>query len=40
MAMTAKAAGLEPLQGHGIRIGATLEYLLWGVSFEVMKAKG
>ena len=24
----AHAAGLEPLQGHGIRIGSTLEYLL------------
>ena len=40
VASAAKAAGLEPLQGHGIRIGATLEYLLQGVSFEVMKAKG
>jgi hypothetical protein len=36
----ARAAGLEPLQGHGIRIGATLEYLLRGVPFDVMKAKG
>jgi hypothetical protein len=26
--MATRAAGLEPLQGHGIRIGATLEYLL------------
>ena len=26
--VTTKAAGLNPLQGHGIRIGATLEYLL------------
>ena len=33
-------AGLEPLQGHGIRIGSTLEYLLQGVPFDVMKAKG
>ncbi|KAF8814159.1 hypothetical protein BYT27DRAFT_7206315 [Phlegmacium glaucopus] len=40
MAVAAKAAGLEPLQGHGIRIGATLEYLLRGVPFDVMKAKG
>ncbi|KAF8810590.1 hypothetical protein BYT27DRAFT_7221926 [Phlegmacium glaucopus] len=40
MAVTAKAAGLEPLQGHGIQIGATLEYLLRGVPFDVMKAKG
>jgi hypothetical protein len=36
----ARAAGLEPLQGHSIRIGSTLEYLLWGVPFDVMKAKG
>jgi len=32
--------GLEPLQGHGIRIGGTLEYLLRGLSFETVKAKG
>ena len=36
----ARAAGLEPLQGHGIRIGSTLEYLLRGVPFDAMKAKG
>ncbi len=36
----ARAAGLEPLQGHGIRIGATLEYLLRGIPFDVMKVKG
>ncbi len=36
----ARAASLEPLQGHGIRIGSTLEYLLRGVPFDVMKAKG
>ena len=36
----ARAAGLEPLQGHGIRIGSTLEYLLRGVPFDVMKVKG
>jgi hypothetical protein len=36
----AQAAGLEPLQGHGIRIGSTLEYLLRGVPFDVMKAEG
>ncbi len=36
----AKSAGLDPRQGHGIRIGSTLEYLLRGVPFEVMKAKG
>ena len=34
------AAGLEPLQGHSIRIGSTLEYLLQGVPFDVMKTKG
>jgi hypothetical protein len=34
------AANLEPLQGHGIRIGSTLEYLLRGMPFDVMKAKG
>ncbi|PPR06680.1 hypothetical protein CVT24_012975 [Panaeolus cyanescens] len=36
----ASQAKLSPLQGHGIRIGATLEYLLRGVPFEVMKVKG
>jgi hypothetical protein len=36
----AQAAGLEPLQGHSIRIGSTLEYLLRGVPFNIMKAKG
>ena len=36
----ARAAGLEPLQGHGLRIGSTLEYLLRGVPFDIMKAKG
>ncbi|KAH8978586.1 hypothetical protein EDB92DRAFT_1807287 [Lactarius akahatsu] len=36
----ARAAGLEPLQGHSIRIGSTLEYLLRGMPFDVMKAKG
>ncbi|KAF9525830.1 hypothetical protein CPB83DRAFT_908917 [Crepidotus variabilis] len=36
----AKAAGLDPRQGHGIRIGSTLEYLLRGVPFDVMKVKG
>ncbi|KAH9056791.1 hypothetical protein EDB87DRAFT_1675882 [Lactarius vividus] len=33
-----KAKFLE--RGHGIRIGSTLEYLLRGVPFDVMKAKG
>jgi len=36
----AKDAGLEQREGHGIRIGSTLEYLLRGVPFEVMKVKG
>lgn len=36
----AKAAGLDPLQGHGIRIGSTLEYLLRGVPFDVVKVQG
>ena len=36
----AHTAGLKPLQGHGICIGSTLKYLLWGVPFNVMKAKG
>ena len=40
VAEAAREAGLEPLQGHGIRIGSTLEYLLRGVPFEVMKTKG
>uniref|UniRef100_A0A0W0FHW3 Tyr recombinase domain-containing protein n=1 Tax=Moniliophthora roreri TaxID=221103 RepID=A0A0W0FHW3_MONRR len=38
LADAAKAKGLEPLQGHGIRIGATLEYLLRGVPFDVVKS--
>jgi hypothetical protein len=40
LATAAKSAGLDPLQGHGIRIGATLEYLLRGVPFDVMKVIG
>lgn len=36
----ATKAGIGHLQGHSIRIGATLEYLLRGVSFKAMKAKG
>jgi len=36
----ARAAGLPVLQGHGIRIGATLEYLLRRIPFEVVKVKG
>lgn len=40
LAKAARAAGEDPLQGHGIRIGSTLEYLLRGVPFEVMKVQG
>ena len=36
----AAAAGLEPLQGHGIRIGSVLEYLLRGLPFEVVRTMG
>ncbi|SJL07018.1 uncharacterized protein ARMOST_10361 [Armillaria ostoyae] len=35
-----KDAKMEPLQGHGIRIGATLEYLLCGIPFDVVKTIG
>ena len=31
---------LPKLPGHGIRIGSTVEYLLRGVPFDVVKAKG
>ena len=40
LAKAARAMGLEPLQGHGIRIGCTLQYLLRGVPFDIMKVKG
>ena len=30
----------ETIQGHSIRIGSTLEYLLRGMSFEALKVKG
>jgi hypothetical protein len=40
IAKAAQAANLDPLQGHGIRIGSTLEYLLRGVPFDVMKVQG
>ncbi|KAF9011022.1 hypothetical protein BDZ89DRAFT_909974, partial [Hymenopellis radicata] len=40
IAAAAKAADLQPLQGHGIRIGSTLEYLLRGLAFEVVKTLG
>ena len=32
-------AGLSPLKGHRIRIGATLKYLLWRIPFDVIKVK-
>ena len=40
LALAARQAGLEPLQGHGIRIGATLFYLLLGLPIEAMKVMG
>jgi hypothetical protein len=40
LAIATKAAGHKPLQGHGIRIGGTLEYLLRNVPFDVVKVKG
>ncbi|KIJ09687.1 hypothetical protein PAXINDRAFT_87109 [Paxillus involutus ATCC 200175] len=40
LASALKAAGRPPLQGHGIRIGSTLEYLLRNVPFDVVKVKG
>ena len=36
----ASVLGVESLKGHGIRIGGTLEYLLRGVPFDVMKSMG
>ncbi|KIK82464.1 hypothetical protein PAXRUDRAFT_153755, partial [Paxillus rubicundulus Ve08.2h10] len=36
----AKKAGIKPLNGHGIHIGSTLEYLLCNVPFKVVKVKG
>ena len=35
-----KDKGLPKLLGHGIRVGSTLEYLLRGIPFDVVKAKG
>lgn len=34
------AAGLPRLQGHSLRIGSTLEYLLRGIPFETVKSIG
>jgi hypothetical protein len=36
----AVSIGVDNLKGHGIRIGATLEYLLRGVPFDVVKSLG
>lgn len=36
----ASALDIESLKGHGIRIGAILEYLLRGVPFDVVKSIG
>lgn len=34
------AAGITPLKGHSICIGATLEYLLYKIPFDIVKVKG
>ncbi|TFK17247.1 hypothetical protein FA15DRAFT_683580 [Coprinopsis marcescibilis] len=39
MHSAATRAGLEPLKGHGIHIGSTLEYLLHGIPFDIMKER-
>ena len=36
----AASLGEIPMKGHGLRIGATLEYLLRGVPFDVVKSIG
>jgi hypothetical protein len=40
LSSAAQAVGLPKMHGHSIRIGSTLEYLLRGVPFDVMKTKG
>ena len=40
LAQVASAAHLETLKGHSLRIGGTLEFLLRGVPFEVVKTMG
>ncbi|KIK79654.1 hypothetical protein PAXRUDRAFT_160771, partial [Paxillus rubicundulus Ve08.2h10] len=40
LSSTAKRVGINPLQGHGICIGSTPEYLLHNVPFDVIKIKG
>ncbi|KZP18963.1 hypothetical protein FIBSPDRAFT_744757, partial [Athelia psychrophila] len=36
----ATSISMEPLQGHGLHIGATLEYLLHGILFKTVKVIG
>lgn len=31
--------GLDYIHEHGIHIGAILEYLLWGIPFNIIKVK-
>ena len=38
--LAASELGIDSLKGHGIHIGATLEYLLRGVPFDVVKSIG
>ena len=40
LSSAAKAVREKVQHGHSIRIGATLEYLLRGIPFDVVKAKG
>jgi hypothetical protein len=40
LAQAFKAADVDFIHVHGIRIGSTLEYLLRGIPIDVMKAKG
>jgi hypothetical protein len=36
----AASLNLDSLKGHGVRIGGTLEYLLRGIPFDVVKSMG
>jgi hypothetical protein len=38
--LAASELGIDSLKGHGIHIGATLEYLLRGIPFDVVKSIG
>lgn len=40
VSVATKRVGCSAIQGHGIRIGGTLEYLLRAVPFDVVKTKG